>query len=100
MLDYENSLNPYPERKNTIAKWKNNSQIDIKESKELLKKAEEIRMLKISSEDCIHVACSINASCDYFISTNNVLIKKLKNYKLIKSVNPFDFILKEGNSND
>ncbi len=86
--------------KNTIVKWIYNSQIDIKESKELLKTAEEISMLNISSEDCIHVACSVNASCDYFISTDNVLIKKLKNYKLIKSVNPFDFILKEGNSND
>ena len=100
MLDYENSLNPYPERKNTIAKWKNNSQIDIKETKELLKTAVEISMLNISSEDCIHVACSVNDSCGYFISTDNGLIKKLKNYKLIKSVNPVDFILKEGNSND
>lgn len=86
--------------KNTIVKWIYNSQIDIKESKELLKTAEEIRMLNISSEDCIHVACSVNAYCDYFISTDNVLIKKLNNYKLIKSVNPVDFILKEGNSND
>ncbi len=86
--------------KNTIVKWIYNSQIDIKENKELLNTAEEISMLNISSEDCIHAACSVNASCDYFISTDNVLIKKLKNYKLIKSVNPFDFILKEGNSND
>ena len=33
MLDYENSFNPFPERRTSIENWKEYSQIDIKRIK-------------------------------------------------------------------
>ena len=97
-LDYENSLNPFIERKNSIAKWKEYSQIDINESEELLHIAEEIFSFNVSSGDSLHVASSIIAICDYFITTDDILIRKLKNYKRIKLINPKQFLLvMEGN---
>lgn len=98
ILDYENSLNPFIERKNAIAKWKEYSQIYINGSEELLLTDEEIFSFNAGSGDSLHVASSVIADCDYFITTDDILIRKLKNYKHMKLINPKQFILiTEGN---
>ncbi|MBV6479669.1 MAG: hypothetical protein HGGPFJEG_02460 [Ignavibacteria bacterium] len=93
ILDFENSLNPFAERKNAISKWKQYSQIDIVESKEILNIADDVQLLNINSADSLHVACSILALCDYFITTDDALITKLKNYERIKVINPIQYNL-------
>ena len=65
--------------------------IDVGESKGVLSLAEEIYLNKVSSADSLHVACSIMGFCDYFITTDDVLIKRLKNYDLMRVINPIQF---------
>ena len=52
--------------------------------------AEEIMQTGIKKKDATHLACSIIAECDYFISTD----KRVLNYKTdkIKIVNPIHFV--------
>ncbi len=95
ILDYENSCNPFPERRNSIAIWDKYSQIDISESSELLEIAEKISRLNISSKDSLHVASAIIADCKYFITTDEDLITKLSDNKLITVLNPIEFTLKK-----
>ena len=40
IIDYENSANPFDERKNSIQLWKNHAAHDIGEHTEILRKAE------------------------------------------------------------
>ena len=92
MLDYENSANPFPERKETIANWKNRAVFDTDETKNLLELAQTLNKRQIKAKDALHIASSIVMRCDFFITTDQYLIKKLTTFDAIKVVSPVDFI--------
>ncbi|MEO6695493.1 MAG: PIN domain protein [Ignavibacteria bacterium] len=93
ILDYENSMNPFVERKNAIAKWKEYSQIEIVANEDLLDIAEEVRLFNVSPKDCLHVASAVIASCDYFITTDVELLRKLKKYYQINLLGPAEYLI-------
>jgi len=90
MLDYENSKNPYDEKRNTIAPWKEIAGDFCPPSETILTRGKEIMKLDVKNEDALHIACAIESHCDYFITTDYKLTNK--NIKEIKVVNPIDFI--------
>jgi hypothetical protein len=92
MLDYENAANPFPERKETIANWKKWASVDTGENKILLDVARQLNASGIKAKDALHVASSVVLQCDYFITTDLFLIKKLANFEKIKVTSPVDFI--------
>jgi predicted nucleic acid-binding protein len=92
ILDYENSFNPYEERKEAISLWKNHASIDIEESNELLHYAEEILKIGIKSKDALHIASAFTAKADYFITTDKELIKKTTKLGNLSCINPVNFI--------
>ena len=51
-----------------------------------------IQNLGVKSKDALHVACAIEAKCDYFLSTDDFLLKKLSGFIKIKSLNPLSFL--------
>ncbi|MCX6584691.1 MAG: PIN domain-containing protein [Candidatus Aminicenantes bacterium] len=96
ILDYENYCNPFEERKNSIKKWRDLATTDIEESGWIIQQAQVIMNLGVKSKDALHVACAIASKCDYFLTTDERLIKKLKNFQEIVVINPLQFIsLKE-----
>ena len=92
MLDYENAANPFPERKETIANWKKRASIDTDQTKTLLDLANQLMARGVKAKDSLHIASSVAMQCDYFITTDLFLIKKLINFVEIKVVSPVDFI--------
>jgi predicted nucleic acid-binding protein len=92
ILDYENSFNPFEERKLVIQKWRDKAKQDIIENPTILETAKELSSLGIKCKDALHIACAIYAGCDYFLTTDDEVLKKLKNYNEIAVVNPFTFI--------
>ena len=42
--------------------------------------------------DASHTACAIYANADYFITTDNGILRQRKNIKEIKIVNPINFV--------
>ena len=92
ILDYENSANPFPERKETIYNWKKHSVADTGETKRIIDTAKELQKKGVKSKDALHVACAVELHCDYFITTDLFLIKKLITFDVIKVVSPVDFI--------
>jgi len=91
MLDYENSENPYDEKRNAIALWKNTAQDYCPSSAEILLSGQAIIKFGVKSEDALHIACAIALGCDYFITTDKGLISK--NIVGIKIINPIDFVI-------
>ncbi|GBU21146.1 hypothetical protein R80B4_01035 [Fibrobacteres bacterium R8-0-B4] len=90
MLDYEISFNPFSDIKCQILKWKNIAIIDIIESEHVIAMAKDIMKKGIKPKDAIHLACAIEAKCDYFITTDcKILNKSVSNINII---NPIDFI--------
>lgn len=92
IIDYENQFNPFEERRNTIDKWKSHAVIDIVETDVVINNAESIQKLDTKSKDALHVACAIEAKCDYFLSTDDSLLKKLSDFDKIEVLNPLSFL--------
>ena len=90
ILDYENSANPYQDRKESIVKWKEISTIDVDVSKSVIDRANEIMSKNIKKKDALHIACAIEAKCDYFLSTDRKLLQT--SFENISVINPIDFI--------
>lgn len=92
MLDFENDLNPYAERRFAIAQWKAIATHDIGGDDTILPIAEQLIALGIREKDALHVACAITAKADYFLTTDDKLLKKLHNHPQIIALNPIKFI--------
>ena len=92
ILDYENAANPFPERKETIDNWRKRAEVDTGETKTILALARQLNASGIKAKDALHIACSVDMHCDYFITTDLYLIKKLADFEDIRVVSPVDFI--------
>ena len=92
ILDYENSENPFDERKEAIQLWKNIAVDDCDANAELEELAEKLKINGLKSKDALHIACAIFTGCDYFITTDaKVLNKEIQG---ITVINPIDFVRK------
>ncbi|MEJ5308347.1 MAG: PIN domain-containing protein [Anaerolineae bacterium] len=92
ILELENAHNPFIERRNTIKSWQKLAQVDISETENVLSTAHLVQKLGLKSKDALHIACAIEAGADYFITTDDLLIKKASALDKIQVVNPLDFI--------
>lgn len=92
MLDFENSANPFDERRAAVGSWRQRSVVDVEETPGLLENAKELFALGIRSKDALHVACAVEAACEFFITTDDLLLKKLSRYTRIAAVDPTAFV--------
>lgn len=91
ILDYENSKNPYAEKRLAIKPWRRiASECISEESEEILSFAESLYQKGIKTYDALHIACAVSAGCDFYLTTD----KKLLNtpIKEIKVINPIAFV--------
>jgi hypothetical protein len=96
ILDYENAKNPYQERKVRISGWKDHAILDVQESTQLLQTADTLQKEGIPNIDCLHIACAIAAECEYFLTTDDRILRCSNRVDAIKIVDPILF-LKECN---
>ncbi|MFW6241326.1 MAG: PIN domain protein [Thermodesulfobacteriota bacterium] len=92
VLDFENENNPFEERKAQIEKWKLLSIMDTEETVDVLNHAKDLAHLGIKKLDALHVSCAIFSGCDFFITTDDKVLKKNPLVKGIEIVDPFSFI--------
>lgn len=93
ILHYENSQNPFEMRKRAITEFmrKNSAiHVDFDKADKIKEKADDIIKTGIKTKDAYHVACALAAECDFFLSTDDRLLK----YQTDKMVllDPIDFI--------
>jgi|SRR3954470_7225546 len=92
MLDYENAASPFEERRATVSSWRKRSVVDISETPAVLEHAKSLAALGLHSKDALHVACAAEAGCDYFVTTDDFLLKKLAKQARILAVDPTAFV--------
>ena len=92
ILDFENEANPFLERKYTIEKWKHLSTVDIEENNVSLSNANSISKHGLKAKDALHIACAIELGCEFFLTTDDIIQKKMQNSNEIKILNPIEFI--------
>ena len=76
MLDYENAANPYEEKKNAIAPWKEIAEYYCPSSEDILSTGRNIIKYGIKIKDALHIACALKSGCLYFITTDDKLTNK------------------------
>ncbi len=92
IIDYENSKNPFAERKKQIVVWKKYAIVDIQENTEIIEKANSLSCKGMRKMDSLHIACAIYSQCDYFLTTDDKVLKKSDIIEEINIVDPFGFI--------
>ena len=90
ILDFENSVNPYQNRKQAIEKWKDIAVLDIDEAVTVVDCANGIMLKGVKKKDALHIACAIEAKCDYFLTTDKKLLRT--SFDSISVINPIDFL--------
>lgn len=92
ILEFENIQNPYHERQHAIQTWKALAVVDIEESPVLLDTARSLVAQGVKAKDALHVACAVEGQADYFLSTDDKLLKKIQTINIISALNPMDYI--------
>ena len=93
VLDFENSNNRSIQKKMAIEKFMNDYAafyVSNKNEEHIAKLAALIMGTGIKEKDAYHVACAVMAECDYFITTDDRLLKYQS--EKIKLVTPGEFI--------
>jgi len=90
---YENNDNPYEERQLSIADFFKFAShfVDYDQVEEVEQKAGKIMEYFIKNKDAIHIACAILAGSNYFITTDDDIVKKYAGNE-ITVCGPLDFI--------
>jgi len=92
ILDYENSKNPFQERKEQIGGWKKYAEQDIHENAKLTGFADTLNKKGFQKLDSLHIACAIFMKCDYFLTTDDSILKKAALLNEIHIDDPIGFI--------
>ena len=58
----------------------------------VLIKAKAVQYLGIKPKDALHIACAAVADCDFFITTDKGILKKLDAFEKVRVISPINFI--------
>lgn len=92
MLDYENRKNPFQERTELITKWRVYAVEDVEADRKIMELASRINAEGIRKFDSLHIACAIKAKADYFLTTDDGILKKASRIREIRITDPIGFI--------
>ena len=93
MLHFENNQRPNENQRNEITKFikiNRKIHIGIDNAENLLESVKEIMSTGIKRKDAYHVASAMFANCDYFLSTDERLLKYHSDK--LKLLNPIEFV--------
>jgi predicted nucleic acid-binding protein len=98
VLEDENSKNPFIDRRDKIYDLLKVATEYVRYSEELEKRAKEIEKLSIMAMDALHIACAEMANVDFFVTCDDILVRKGKANKeklQVKIISLMEFVTKE-----
>ncbi len=98
VLAYENSLSPFPERKERVLTYVALASRTVKMSDAIRKRATELETVGYDSLDALHLACAEAGGAKYFVTCDDSVVKKAKrNPDSVPFVvcNPLEFLIEE-----
>lgn len=93
ILDYENSTNPFMDRRQAIRRWRVRAVVDVVANTELLEQARQIAQRGVPPKDALHIASAVVAGCSHFLTTDDKVLRKTRDLRIITVVNPVDFVI-------
>jgi len=96
VLDYEVNRSPYQDRIDMILPWRTDAAENIRLDGDLIRRGAEIQSLGIKKMDALHLACAESAACDWFITTDRGILRKVSLLGDMRIVSPTQFVLEDG----
>lgn len=90
VLDLENSKNPFIEHMQAIAQWRMLAANHVMAGPKVLAIAEPLVASGVHVFDALHVASAVAGEADLFITTDDRLLKRVRNLKDVKVFFPAD----------
>jgi predicted nucleic acid-binding protein len=92
VLTFENSENPFDERREAILLWKDIASQNIEPKEEIRKMAIAYhKNCNLKPKDSLHLACAVISESEYLLTTDRQFINNSVSLKEIKVINPLDF---------
>lgn len=98
VLAYENSLSPFPERKERVSHYVALASRTVKMSGAIKKRATILEECGFDSLDAMHLACAESGGAEYFITCDDTIIRKARkerNAVLLSVCSPLEFLVEE-----
>jgi len=92
-LDYELEQSPHFQEPDMIGAWRMGATEFVAVDDPLIVRAEEIGRYGIKSMDATHVACAEASECDWFLTTDKGILKKLRMLGTMRLANPIEFVM-------
>ena len=94
MMDYENSANPFHERRSNTLRWKKLATSNVMASESIITRSKQFNEIGIKKKDSLHLACAIEASCEMFFTTDKGVLRKKNLISAIAILNPVEYIIR------
>jgi hypothetical protein len=92
ILDFENEANPFEERRTTISEWRQYATVDIEETPTILQQANSLASAGLKAKDALHLSCAIVGGCEFFLTTDDAILKRSKDVQDIAIIDPTSFV--------
>ena len=87
-IDYENGRSPVTERREAVSQWRVFSLIEIAINENVEHFARDLLKWGIDKLDAIHIGSAVIGKADYFVTTDDRILKKASKITEIQIVNP------------
>lgn len=92
ILDFENGANPFEERRTTISNWRQYAAVDVEEAAAILQKANSLVGFGLKAKDALHISCAIAGGCEYFVTTDDGILRRGKDVQGVIVLDPASFV--------
>ena len=93
ILSQEVFDNPFPHRREKILEWRHGAVCTVEMTTDVIADADELAEKGLKAADALHVASAAAADCDYFITTDIRLLRRIRQFKVMRILNPMEFLL-------
>lgn len=91
-LDFENAKNPFEEHMHAIREWRKLAVSCVMADVEVVKLAREAMAFGVSEYDALHVASAMGGKADILVTTDDRLIKRMRQFGRIKVLFPVEAV--------
>ena len=95
ILTLEVSHNPSRQRRQRIMAWRQGAVVDVISDNAVLARGRTFQTLGVKPKDALHLASAIEAGCDWFLTTDRGILKKVSEIGEMRVANPTNYIMTE-----
>lgn len=95
ILTLEVSRNPSLQRRRRIMSWQSGAVVDVVSDDDVLARGRTFVTLGVKPKDALHLASAAKAGCDWFLTTDRGILRKVSEVGGMRIANPVVFIMTE-----